>query len=90
MSRPSCARHPAKYGITGGIASSGNESGPIQKPNWKTLPSGRSFLAKHPVEDTMTMGSYQQFCLVSMAPEILCTRWTIILLREMFAGSTRT
>ena len=37
----------------------------------------------------MTTGSYQQFCPVAMAAEILCTRWTIILLREMFAGSTR-
>jgi len=37
----------------------------------------------------MTTGSYQQFCPVAMAAEILCTRWTIVLLREMFAGSTR-
>src|SRR4029453_12726871 len=37
----------------------------------------------------MTAGSYQQFCPVAMAAEILCTRWTIIVLREMFAGSTR-
>jgi DNA-binding HxlR family transcriptional regulator len=37
----------------------------------------------------MTTGSYQQFCPVAMAAEILCTRWTIILLRELFAGSTR-
>src|SRR5438876_406640 len=37
----------------------------------------------------MSIGSYQQFCPVAMAAEILCTRWTIILLREMFAGSTR-
>src|ERR1700681_4776789 len=37
----------------------------------------------------MTIGSYQQFCPVAMAAEILCTRWTIILLREMVAGSTR-
>ena len=37
----------------------------------------------------MAIGSYQQFCPVAMAAEILCTRWTIIVLREMFAGSTR-
>src|SRR5512140_453207 len=37
----------------------------------------------------MTQGSYKQFCPVAMAAELLCTRWTIILLREMFAGSTR-
>lgn len=33
--------------------------------------------------------SYNQFCPVAMAAEILCTRWTILLLREMLAGSTR-
>jgi len=33
--------------------------------------------------------SYKQFCPVAMAAEILCTRWTIVLLREMLAGSTR-
>lgn len=34
-------------------------------------------------------GSYRQFCPVAMAAEILCTRWTIVLLRELVAGSTR-
>src|SRR5438874_11104905 len=37
----------------------------------------------------MTIGSYKQFCPVAMAAEILCTRWTIVVLREMIAGSTR-
>jgi len=37
----------------------------------------------------MTTASYQQFCPVAMAAEILCTRWTIVVLREMFAGSKR-
>jgi DNA-binding HxlR family transcriptional regulator len=37
----------------------------------------------------MTQGSYKQFCPVAMAAEILCTRWTMVLLREMIAGSTR-
>jgi DNA-binding HxlR family transcriptional regulator len=37
----------------------------------------------------MSPGSYGQFCPVAMAAEILCTRWTIVLLREMIAGSTR-
>jgi DNA-binding HxlR family transcriptional regulator len=37
----------------------------------------------------MTHGSYKQFCPVAMAAEILCTRWTIVLLRELVAGSTR-
>ena len=37
----------------------------------------------------MTQGSYGQFCPVAMAAEILCTRWTVIVLRELIAGSTR-
>ena len=37
----------------------------------------------------MTIGSYKQFCPVAMAAEILCTRWTVVLLRELIAGSTR-
>src|SRR5262249_53969630 len=37
----------------------------------------------------MAQGSYKQFCPVAMAAETLCTRWTIVLLRELMAGSTR-
>jgi len=37
----------------------------------------------------MAAGSYKQFCPVAMAAEILCTRWTMVLLRELIAGSTR-
>ena len=37
----------------------------------------------------MAAASYQQFCPVAMASEILCNRWTIVLLRELCAGSTR-
>ena len=37
----------------------------------------------------MAEGSYNQFCPVAMAAEILCTRWTILVLRELAAGSTR-
>ncbi|MEP9380448.1 helix-turn-helix domain-containing protein [Aquabacter sp. CN5-332] len=37
----------------------------------------------------MTQGSYKQFCPVAMAAEILCTRWTVVLLRELVAGSAR-
>ncbi len=36
-----------------------------------------------------TRNGYGQFCPVAMAAEILCTRWTVLLLREMCAGSTR-
>src|SRR6202040_2126957 len=46
--------------------------------------------AMHPArEREMAEGSYNQFCPVAMAAEILCTRWTIVLLRELVAGSTR-
>lgn len=37
----------------------------------------------------MASGSYKQFCPVAMAAEVLCTRWTVVLLRELIAGSTR-
>ena len=37
----------------------------------------------------MSTVSYNQFCPVAMASEILCNRWTIVLLRELCAGSTR-
>ena len=33
--------------------------------------------------------SYNQFCPVAMAAEVLCSRWTVVLLREFLAGSTR-
>ena len=33
--------------------------------------------------------SYGQFCPVSMAAEIFCTRWTALLLRELLCGTTR-
>lgn len=34
-------------------------------------------------------GGYGQFCPVSMASEILCSRWTTLVLRELLCGSTR-
>ena len=37
----------------------------------------------------MTQPGYKQFCPVAMASEMLCTRWTMVLLRELLAGSTR-
>ena len=37
----------------------------------------------------MAEGSYNQFCPIAMASEILCRRWTPLLLRELLAGSTR-
>jgi DNA-binding HxlR family transcriptional regulator len=33
--------------------------------------------------------SYRQFCPVAMAAELLCTRWTVVLLRELMCGAYR-
>ena len=37
----------------------------------------------------MPDGSYNQFCPVAMASEVLGARWTLLLLRELVCGSTR-
>lgn len=37
----------------------------------------------------MSQPGYKQFCPVAMAAEILCTRWTMVLMRELVAGTTR-
>jgi DNA-binding HxlR family transcriptional regulator len=37
----------------------------------------------------MKQSVHKQFCPVAMASEVLCTRWTMPLLRELIAGSTR-
>jgi DNA-binding HxlR family transcriptional regulator len=33
--------------------------------------------------------SYGQFCPVSMAAEVVCSRWTVLVIRELLCGSTR-
>lgn len=37
----------------------------------------------------MSQGSYVQFCPVAMTAEVLCKRWTMLVLRELILGSTR-
>jgi len=37
----------------------------------------------------MPHSGYKQFCPLAMAAEVLCTRWTMVLVRELIAGSTR-
>ncbi len=37
----------------------------------------------------MSQPGYKQFCPLAMAAELLCTRWTMVLLRELVAGTTR-
>jgi DNA-binding HxlR family transcriptional regulator len=34
-------------------------------------------------------GSYGQFCPVAMAAEIVCSRWTALVMRELLCGTTR-
>ena len=41
------------------------------------------------LSDQVEQGSYGQFCPVAMAAEIICSRWTALVLRELLAGSTR-
>jgi DNA-binding HxlR family transcriptional regulator len=41
------------------------------------------------LNDQTTRGSYGQFCPVAMAAEVLCSRWTVLVLRELLSGTTR-
>jgi len=41
------------------------------------------------MNERLKSGSYGQFCPVAMASEILCSRWTALVLRELLRGSTR-
>lgn len=41
------------------------------------------------MNDQARRGSYGQFCPVAMAAEILCSRWTVLVLRELLSGTTR-
>jgi len=41
------------------------------------------------LDDQTKQGSYGQFCPVAMAAEIICSRWTALILREMLCGTTR-
>jgi len=38
---------------------------------------------------TEELGTYGQFCPVAMAAEVVCSRWTALVLRELLCGSTR-
>src|SRR6185312_11700927 len=41
------------------------------------------------LQQKYTQGSYGQFCPVAMAAEIVCSRWTALVLRELLCGTTR-
>src|SRR5258707_7649699 len=62
---------------------------PIQKVNYASVRRRPNLAVALFREALMTQGRYKQFCPVAMAAEILCTRWTVVLLREFVAGSTR-
>jgi DNA-binding HxlR family transcriptional regulator len=44
---------------------------------------------EHPMNDHPEAGSYGQFCPIAMAAEVLCSRWTVLVLRELLSGTTR-
>ena len=41
------------------------------------------------MNDKHDRGSYGQFCPVAMAAEIVCSRWTALVVRELLCGTTR-
>jgi DNA-binding HxlR family transcriptional regulator len=41
------------------------------------------------LDDQTKQGSYGQFCPVAMAAEIICSRWTALVLRELLSGTSR-
>ena len=41
------------------------------------------------MQDKFERSSYGQFCPVAMAAEIVCSRWTALVLRELLCGTTR-
>ena len=41
------------------------------------------------MNDRMQKGGYGQFCPVAMAAEVICSKWTPLVLRELLAGTTR-
>ena len=41
------------------------------------------------MRDQAEHGGYGQFCPVATAAEIICSRWTALVLRELLSGSTR-
>ena len=42
-----------------------------------------------PLTERYAQGSYGQFCPVAMAAEIVCSRWTALVVRELLCGTTR-
>lgn len=45
--------------------------------------------AKKAMTERFDQASYGQFCPVAMAAEIVCSRWTALVVRELMCGTTR-
>ena len=56
---------------------------------WYYATSGIFRVPRQSVSDIFEQGSYGQFCPVAMAAEIMCSRWTALVLRELLCGTTR-
>jgi DNA-binding HxlR family transcriptional regulator len=41
------------------------------------------------MSEKVERGSYGQFCPVAMAAEVVCSRWTALVVRELLCGTTR-
>ena len=41
------------------------------------------------MSDKIERGSYGQFCPVAMAAEVVCSRWTALVVRELLCGTRR-
>jgi DNA-binding HxlR family transcriptional regulator len=67
-----------------------NCTGPVQLLYWRRDGLAR-MISLQTVErlKIMVQPGYKQFCPVAMAAELLCSRWTMVLLRELVAGTTR-
>jgi DNA-binding HxlR family transcriptional regulator len=44
---------------------------------------------EHVLNDQGKQAGYGQFCTIAMAAEIICSRWTALVLRELLCGTTR-
>src|SRR5690606_36615414 len=71
-----------------GSAQRFEEHAQVQKLNWMRPVEARRLRVKFR-EGDMADKSYGQFCPVAMAAEILCTRWTLLVVRELVCGSRR-
>ena len=53
------------------------------------LLNGRRHPRERKLRNQIEPGGYGQFCPVAMAAEIVCSKWTPLLLRELLSGSTQ-